>query len=48
MKQNKALQEALIRTRAITRQLNLDMKMSEVEIRRMDVKPHSSTLPMIV
>jgi cell fate regulator YaaT (PSP1 superfamily) len=33
MKQNKAReQEALIRTRAITRQLNLDMKMSEVEI----------------
>src|SRR6478609_2695638 len=33
MKQNKAReQEALIPTRAITRQLNLDMKMSEVEI----------------
>jgi cell fate regulator YaaT (PSP1 superfamily) len=33
MKQNKAReQDALIRTRAITRQLNLDMKMSEVEI----------------
>jgi cell fate regulator YaaT (PSP1 superfamily) len=33
LKQNKSReQEALIRTRAITRQLNLEMKMSEVEI----------------